>query len=106
MTLQLEEKAAKIHQEYVRRAQEKGELKTEDEVVRFLALAICGEAGELANLIKKMWRGDGIKAGEIRDEIADIQIYLRHLATHLGIDIDAACHSKLLVVEKRLETTA
>jgi NTP pyrophosphatase (non-canonical NTP hydrolase) len=102
--MQWEEKAARIHQEYLRRAQAKGELETEDDQVRFLALAICGEAGELANLIKKMWRGDGAKVRDIRDEIADIQIYLRHLATHLGIDINAACHSKLLEVEKRLET--
>jgi hypothetical protein len=42
-----------IHQRYIKQAQKKGELTTEIEQVRFLTLAICGEAGELANLMKK-----------------------------------------------------
>lgn len=53
-------RAWEIHQEYVRRAAAKGNLTSEAEVINFLALAICGEAGELANCIKKMWRGDSI----------------------------------------------
>lgn len=32
--------------------------KKREERLRFFALALCGEAGELANLIKKEWRGD------------------------------------------------
>jgi hypothetical protein len=43
---------------------------------RFLALGLCGEVGELANMIKKRWR-DGVDlTEEIRDEIADIRVYL------------------------------
>src|SRR5229473_8544313 len=56
----------------------------EDE--RFLALALCGEAGELANMIKKRWR-DGVDlTEEIRDEIADIRVYLELLAKCFGIE--------------------
>ena len=36
---------------------------------RFLALALCGEAGELANMIKKRWRDGADLSDEIRDEI-------------------------------------
>ena len=67
---------------------------------RFLALAICGEAGELANNIKKQWRGDfRIDSFEYRQkvlkEIADIQIYLFHLAESFDTNIDACVAIKL-----------
>lgn len=71
---------------------------------RFLALALCGEAGELANMIKKRWR-DGVDLSEeVRDEIADIRIYLELLAKCFGIEgekLDERVKSKLeKVVEK------
>ena len=81
----------------------KGSLTSDDEVINFLALAVCGEAGELANLIKKRWQGDNVDRDLLRDEIADIRIYLEHLAHHLEIDVDEACNAKLDVVAARLE---
>ena len=71
---------------------------------RFLALAICGETGELANMIKKRWR-DGVDLSEeIKDEIADIRVYLELLAKCFGIEgdkLDARVVEKLAkVVEK------
>lgn len=53
---------------------------------RFLALALCGEAGELANYIKKRWRDNADFSEEIRDEIADIRVYLELLAKCFGIE--------------------
>ncbi len=80
---------------------------------RFLALALCGEAGELANMIKKRWR-DGVDLSEeIRDEISDIRVYLELIAKCFGIEgdkLDARVEQKLLkVVEKhkaRLEAAS
>jgi len=71
---------------------------------RFLALALCGEAGELANMIKKRWR-DGVDlSDDIRDEIADIRVYLELLAKCFDIEgpkLDQRVESKLIkVVEK------
>jgi NTP pyrophosphatase (non-canonical NTP hydrolase) len=71
---------------------------------RFLALALCGEAGELANMIKKRWR-DGVDLSEeIKDEIADIRIYLELIAKCFDIEgdkLDQRVQSKLAkVVEK------
>lgn len=71
---------------------------------RFLALALCGEAGELANMIKKRWR-DGVDlTAEIREELADIRVYLELLAKCFGIaghGLDIAVQLKLeKVVEK------
>ena len=91
-----------VHQRFVARAQASGKLRSEDEVIHFLALAICGEAGELANLIKKKWRGDEIDDSEIVDEMADIRIYLEHLARLLNVDLDRVCDMKVDIVSERL----
>lgn len=79
---------------------------------RFLALALCGEAGELANMIKKRWRDGADLSEEIKDEIADIHVYLELLAKCFGIEgekLDQRVEEKLIkVVEKhkiRLERT-
>jgi NTP pyrophosphatase (non-canonical NTP hydrolase) len=75
---------------------------TQDE--RFLALALCGEAGELANLIKKRWRDGVDKSEEIRDEIADIRVYLELLAKCFGIEgekLDERVKAKLLQVAEK-----
>ncbi len=53
---------------------------------RFLALALCGEAGELANLIKKRWRDGKDLSEEVKDEIADIRVYLELLAKCFDIE--------------------
>jgi len=55
---------------------------------RFLALALCGEVGELANMVKKRWRDGADLTDEIRDEIADIRVYLELLAKCFGIEGD------------------
>ena len=70
---------------------------------RFLSLAICGETGELANMVKKIWRGDQIPLMEIHKELADIRIYLELLAVAFDCDLDAMCLFKLAEVEKRLD---
>jgi NTP pyrophosphatase (non-canonical NTP hydrolase) len=71
---------------------------------RFLALAICGEAGELANMVKKEWR-DGVDLREeIKEEICDIRVYLELLAKCFDMEgpkLDEAVLKKLeKVVEK------
>lgn len=56
----------------------------------FLGLALAGEAGELANKIKKAWR-DGETPElekEILAEIADVQGYLAHLAASYSYDLN------------------
>lgn len=71
---------------------------------RFLALGLCGEVGELANFIKKRWRDGADLSEEIRDEIADIRVYLELIAKCFGIEgekLDAHVEQKLLkVIEK------
>jgi NTP pyrophosphatase (non-canonical NTP hydrolase) len=68
---------------------------------RFLALALCGEAGELANMIKKRWRDGADLTEEIRDEIADVRVYLELLAKCFDIEgekLDRRVIAKLALV--------
>jgi NTP pyrophosphatase (non-canonical NTP hydrolase) len=74
---------------------------------RFLALALCGEAGELANLIKKRWRDGADYSEEIRNEIADVRVYLELLAKCFDIEgekLDKRVEQKLLEVVERFKT--
>ena len=59
---------------------------TED--MRFNALAMCGEAGEVANVIKKGWRGDELKKNDLRDELGDVFSYWTHLVTCAGFTFE------------------
>jgi NTP pyrophosphatase (non-canonical NTP hydrolase) len=97
-----QERAWDNHQRYIKLARKNGKLTSDDDVINFLALAVCGEAGELGNLIKKMWLSEPVDDQKLRDEIADIRIYLEHIAHHLQVDIDQACEHKVEVVAKRI----
>jgi NTP pyrophosphatase (non-canonical NTP hydrolase) len=102
MKAKWQDRSRAVYERFLKLAQCKGKLTSENEVMEFLALAICGEAGELANLIKKQWRGDEVNRQEIVDELADIRIYLEHMARHLGVNLDKACESKVRVVAERV----
>ena len=81
----------------------------------YVALSLAGEAGELANLVKKLWRTnpligqpEGYAVVEpadrelIADELADVLLMSLVLANHLGIDVEKAIISKLRVIDDRL----
>jgi NTP pyrophosphatase (non-canonical NTP hydrolase) len=56
-----------------------------EEDIRFLTLGLTGEAGEVANFVKKRWRdGDGHDEA-IRLEIADVCAYAFMLANTMGM---------------------
>ena len=68
---------------------------------RFLALALCGEVGELANMIKKRWRDGANLKEEIIEELADIRVYLELLAKCFDVEgekLDDAVVKKLAKV--------
>lgn len=54
--------------------------------VRFIALALAGEAGELANYVKKRWRerDSTLYETETWHEVADVTAYAMMLAAVLG----------------------
>jgi NTP pyrophosphatase (non-canonical NTP hydrolase) len=92
------------HEQYLALARARGRLKTREEVVSFLALALCSEAGELGNLLAKVWQGQDVPTEQIAGEMADVRVYLELLSRYLGIDLDAACAAKAKEVRQRLES--
>lgn len=67
--------------------------------------ALVGEVGEMANILKKVDRGDYplmIALPDIAKELADIQCYLDILAFKLGIDLGAATVAKFNEVSDRI----
>ncbi len=76
----------------------------EDE--RFLALALAGEAGEVANFVKKQWRGDRVDRELLRDELSDVFAYWALLVRCAGFDVAgviARSHSKAVERIAQLE---
>jgi NTP pyrophosphatase (non-canonical NTP hydrolase) len=81
----------------------------------FLALSLMGEAGEVADVVKKLWRTeprmgsrDGFEAlppdvrAALAEELADVVILAVVLANHIGINIEDEAERKLSVIEERL----
>ncbi len=74
----------------------------------FFSLELCGEAGELANLEKKLWKGKTIPMESVQDEAADVMIALMNYANARGINLADAVNIKLKRIEEkrlRLEQT-
>ena len=64
----------------------------------FFALELCGEAGELANLEKKRWRGQEIEIGRFEEEAADVVIALVNYCNSAGLDLSAAVAQKVVLI--------
>lgn len=66
-----------------------------------LAMALAGEVGELLEIFQWLTPEqaesvmDGGRAGDVRDELADVLIYLVRLADVLDVDLTAAATAKL-----------
>jgi NTP pyrophosphatase (non-canonical NTP hydrolase) len=70
----------------------------------FFCLELNGEAGELANLEKKVLKGKQIPLENIADEAADVFIALLNYCNSRGINLAKATHTKLIrIEEKRVE---
>lgn len=67
----------------------------------FFALELCGEAGELANKEKKMWKGKDISLEEISEEAADVVIALFNYANSRNINLAEALIHKLQKIQPK-----
>jgi NTP pyrophosphatase (non-canonical NTP hydrolase) len=72
------------------------------------ALGLCGEAGEVAEKVKKAIRDDGgVLTGERRDalagELGDVLWYVAQLATEAGLDLDLVADGNLAKLRSRQE---
>ncbi|MFN3306411.1 MAG: hypothetical protein ACK42Z_04400 [Candidatus Kapaibacteriota bacterium] len=67
----------------------------------FFCLELNGEAGELANAEKKIWKGKSVPKDKLEDEAADVFIALMNYVNARNIDIATAIKSKLQVIEDK-----
>ena len=82
------------------------------EALPYLSLGLAGEAGEVANKVKKVLRGDyeELPHGdlqrvlkEIGQELGDVLWYIAVLSDHLGVRMDTLAASNLDKLAKRKE---
>ncbi len=74
-------------------------------------LGLCGEAGEVAEKVKKMLRDDGgVLTGERRAalgaELGDVLWYLAQVATEAGLELDRLAAENLSKLRSRAERDA
>lgn len=70
----------------------------------FMTLSLAGETGELANLVKKLWRGtetyNELKV-RLEGELTDVFIYVLVLAKLLDMDLEEAYYAARARNEER-----
>lgn len=78
------------------------------EDMTYPALGLCGEAGEVAEKVKKTLRDDGgVLSDDRRDalsrELGDVLWYLSQLATEAGLDLEEIASENLAKLFSRQE---
>lgn len=78
-----------------------------DQGVEYMALGLAGEAGEVANVVKKDWRAAGLNAGltsgtraKLLDELGDVLWYLAALASAADLTLEEIAQEQLLKLER------
>jgi len=71
-------------------------------------LGLIGEAGEIANKVKKIIRDDGNeitekKRKELEDELGDVLWYMAQLATEIGLSLDTIAEKNIEKLYSRME---
>jgi NTP pyrophosphatase (non-canonical NTP hydrolase) len=77
--------------------------------ILYCALGLCGEAGEVAEKIKKLYRDhEGVPyyefAQDVKKELGDVLWYLTALASEVGLDLEAVMETNYEKLLKRRET--
>lgn len=67
----------------------------EDNAIGYLALGLNGEAGEIAEKVKKHKRGDDINLDQLEGELGDVLWYLTRLADELEINMSDVAATNL-----------
>jgi len=69
----------------------------------FFCLELNGEAGELANFEKKLWKGKQVNFKSLEDEAADVFIALINYCNSRKIDLGSAVVKKLEWIDKKMK---
>ena len=76
------------------------------EALSYVTMGLCGEAGEIANKVKKILRDDGGaitqgKKRELADELSDCMWYMSQLASELGFSLEELAESNIAKLRDR-----
>jgi len=91
--------------EYQKLARSTAVYPIQDKIV-YPALGLCGEAGEVADKIKKTIRGDSTleqATGSIADELGDVLWYLAILADDLEVDLEDIAQGNVDKLQLRMK---
>lgn len=67
----------------------------ENQALTYVALGLNGEAGEVAEKVKKQIRDDADKTGDLLDELGDVLWYLARVADELDADLSDVAEANL-----------
>ena len=70
------------------------------------SMGLAGEAGEIANKVKKIFRDDGgvltdAKRSDIEKELGDVLWYVSQVATELGLSLDGIATTNIARLASR-----
>ncbi len=74
--------------------------------ITYSTMGLVGEAGELANKVKKLMRGDANRSElieGIRGEMGDVLWYLSALADDIGVELSDIASENILKLRSRQE---
>lgn len=77
-----------------------------DTGLAYATLGLAGEAGEVANKVKKVLRGDyssASKREELGEELGDVLWYLSAAAREIGMSLDTIAERNIEKLESRCE---
>lgn len=74
---------------------EKTAVYPEENAIEYLALGLNGEAGEVAEKIKKSIRDEKELGDELQDELGDVLWYMARLLDELGYSFDKTAEGNL-----------
>ena len=65
-------------------------------------MGLCGEAGEVIDLVKKhLHQGHPLNKEQLIKELGDVAWYLAEAAYALGVDLDTVCAGNISKLKKR-----
>lgn len=77
--------------------------KETDEGLYYVTMGLAGEAGEIANKVKKLIRDDNLMLDDLADELGDVLWYVAMLALEIGYDLEAVARGNVRKLHSRLD---
>lgn len=77
--------------------------KNTDDGLYYVAMGLAGEAGEVANKIKKLIRDGVIDKKNVAGELGDVLWYVAMMAYELGYDLNTVAENNIRKLHSRLD---